>query len=118
MKLTLILLSLLMILTPMEALAKKDEDKDKGDTYITYEGDTYYETYETYVEQGVSGTQADLDTWNYSRIAYEWITNEGSQIGSILIWQFNKIMTLQRELRETREELAELRERIEILEAR
>ena len=117
-----IILSLLIALAPMEALAKPQGITIEGD--VTVEGDNYYETYEgdnyyeTIVQNGRSGTQADLDTWNYSRIAYGWVTNGGSQIGTILIWQFNRIMTLQRELRETREELAELRERIEILEAR
>lgn len=83
-RLIIALLLATLILIPCEALAKKPPKPDKPDKVTIVVED-----------EGLGGSQGDLNTWLYAREAYEWVTTEGRQLPYILVWFFNKINEIQ-----------------------
>lgn len=82
-----------LIITPLEALAKKGDKPPKPDK----------------VEEVTEGSMGDLFTYEASRYAYEWVVNEGEHLPRFIVYYAIKIGELEVRVRE-------LEERIEALE--
>jgi len=94
------LISVMVLVAIISSPVYAKEDKpDKPDKITIVIGDE------------VRGTEGDLFTWTYAREAYGWTQNEGKLISYILVWQFNKISELQKQV-------DDLTERVEALEGK